>query len=130
MNILPTRVHAILDYVMGLLLICLPWILGFDIDAPESVILIVLGIAMILYSLFTDYEYSVSRKLSMSSHLIMDIIGGILLAASPWIFDFDERVYLPHVVLGIVEVLAAVITKRVPSTHKSNNTAHLPGSVA
>ena len=73
------------------------------------------GRRVLLYSAFTDYELGLVRKLQMPAHLLLDALGGMLLVVSPWIFGFDERVWMPHVVLGgLLVVVAAVITNTVP----------------
>jgi hypothetical protein len=42
-------------------------------------------------------------------------LSGLLLAASPWVFGFADAVWIPHVVLGITEFIASLVTKTVPS---------------
>jgi drug/metabolite transporter (DMT)-like permease len=111
---LPTRIHGILDYLMGVLLIASPWLFGFADHEVARWVPVVLGAGVLLYSLLTDYEMGAVRKIQMPVHLMLDALGGILLAASPWVLGFDERVWMPHVVLGIVEVLTAGITNTVP----------------
>ena len=69
---------------------------------------------MLLYSAFTDYELGVVKKIQMPIHLMLDALGGVLLAVSPWMLGFDDRVWMPHVILGAVEVLTAAITNTVP----------------
>jgi hypothetical protein len=54
------------------------------------------------------------RRLPMPVHLWLDGLSGLLLAASPWLFGFDQQVCAPHVALGILEVLAAFLTNTVP----------------
>ena len=115
MRFIPTRVHGVLDYLMGVLLIAAPWLLGFNQGGPETTVPVVLGIATILYSLFTSYELGVFNLFSMRSHLTIDLLSGLFLAASPWIFGFAEYVYMPHLVLGIVEVMASLTTRTQPS---------------
>ena len=36
MRFLPTRVHGMVDWLMGALLITLPWLLGLDRGSPEG----------------------------------------------------------------------------------------------
>ncbi|WP_224999587.1 SPW repeat protein [Cesiribacter sp. SM1] len=117
MRFIPTRIHGMVDYLMGLLLIASPWIFNFNRGGAETWIPVILGAGLILISLFTDYELSVSRKISMPTHLWMDVLAGAFLAVSPWLFDFDEYVYLPHLILGIAEIGAGLFTKKVPDTH-------------
>jgi hypothetical protein len=115
MRILSTKAHGILDYLMGAILIASPWLFDFARNEAETWVPVILGVGMIIYSLFTDYELGAYRKLSMKNHLTLDLVGGAVLAASPWLFNFDEYVYLPHLILGILEIGAALITEMSPS---------------
>jgi hypothetical protein len=111
---LPTRVHGMLDYLLGALLIAAPWLLGFADGGAAQWVPVALGAGVLLYSAFTDYELGLVKKLQMPAHLLLDALGGLLLAVSPWMFGFDERVWIPHVAIGLVEVATAVITNTVP----------------
>ncbi|HEV7300221.1 MAG TPA: SPW repeat protein [Tepidisphaeraceae bacterium] len=110
MRFIPTRIHGFLDYGVALLLIISPWILGFANDGAETWVPVVIGVGAILYSAITDYELSIARLLPMRGHLALDIASGLFLAASPWLFNFDELVYLPHLLFGLLEIGAAVMT--------------------
>ena len=103
-----------MDYLVGILLIAAPWIFNFDRGGAETWVPVVLGVSTILYSLMTNYEYSISKTISMRTHLTLDLISGIILAASPWLFGFSEYVYLPHLIVGILEIGASLMTERVP----------------
>lgn len=111
---LPTRVHGMLDYLLGALLIGAPWLFGFAAGGAETWVPVALGAGVLLYSLFTDYELGVVKKLQMPAHLLLDALGGLLLAVSPWMFGFDEIVWMPHVALGLVKTITAAITNTVP----------------
>ena len=124
MRFIPTRVHGVLDYLMGILLIAAPWLLGFNQGGAETTVPVVLGIAVILYSLFTSYELGVFSLFSMRTHLTFDLLSGLFLAASPWIFGFAEYVYLPHLVLGIAEVMASLMTRTQPSAITRTGSYH------
>jgi hypothetical protein len=117
MKFIPTKVHGYLDYMMGLLLIAAPWLFDFADGGAKQWIPVILGSGAIIYSLMTDYELGVSRIISMPTHLTLDLISGILLAASPWLFGFADEVYIPHLVLGILEIGASLTTKRQPEHH-------------
>ena len=115
MRFLPTRVHGVLDYLMGILLIASPWLFDFARGGAETWVPVVLGAGAILYSMMTDYELGLSKNISMSTHLTLDLLSGIVLAISPWLFGFAEYVYLPHLILGILEIGASSVTVRTPS---------------
>lgn len=112
MKLLSTKAHGVIDYLMGIVLITAPWLLDFDRGGSETWVPVILGVGVILYSLFTNYELSISKSISMRTHLTLDIISGIFLAASPWIFGFSEYVYLPHLIFGLLEIGAGVMTER------------------
>lgn len=109
-----TKVHGYLDYAMGALLIAAPWLFGFAEGGAETWVPVILGAGTILYSLLTDYELGVTKGISMGTHLTLDLMGGLLLAVSPWIFGFADIVYLPHLILGIAEIGASLMTRRDP----------------
>lgn len=124
MKVIPTRIHGMLDYGMALILLASPWLFGFVEIGTEarSVIPILLGIATAAMSLFTDYEWGALRVIPMKAHLGIDIAAGIFLAASPWIFGFANEVYLPHLILGILDIGAAILTSPVPTAHREPKT--------
>lgn len=111
---LPTRTHGVLDYTMGVLLIALPFVLKLGPGA-QTWVPVAIGGAAILYSLFTDYELGAVKRLQMTTHLWLDGLAGVLLAVSPWLFGFDSQVWAPHVVLGLLEIAAAVVSDTIPS---------------
>lgn len=112
MRMLPTRIHGVLDYLVGLALIAAPWIFDFADDGGAKMwVPIILGAGAILYSLMTDYELGVMPVIPMPVHLVLDMLSGIVLAASPWIFGFADEVKWPHLIVGLFEIGAALITR-------------------
>ena len=111
---LSTRVHGFLDYLVGALLIAAPWALGFDRGGMERWVFVGAGAAVLVYSLFTDYELGLVRRIQMPVHLWLDGIGGIFLLLSPWIFAFDDVVRVPHLVAGAFEIVVALVTNTIP----------------
>ncbi len=75
----------------------------------------------------TDYEGGGKKAIFMSGHLTMDVILGIFLAASPWLFNFDEYVYLPHLIVGILEIGAGLFTER---TSEYSHKHHIDGNIS
>src|SRR3982750_4876655 len=124
MRIIPTKVHGVLDYLVGILLIVSPWLFNFADDSVQTWVPVILGAGALIYSLMTDYELGLSRTIPMKTHLTIDLLSGILLAASPWIFGFVNEVYVPHLVLGILEIGASLMTKTRPSTQQGRRMAH------
>jgi hypothetical protein len=124
---LSTRVHGFLDYAVGLLLIAAPWLLGFARGGAETWVPVAVGGGALLYSLFTDYELGLVRKIQMPVHLWLDGLGGLLLAVSPWLFGFDELVWIPHVAAGMVEIVVAFFTDTIPGYERRQGTRAAAG---
>ncbi|HLW19073.1 MAG TPA: SPW repeat protein [Cyclobacteriaceae bacterium] len=110
MKIIDRKTHGYLDYLVGLLLIVSPWLFGFYEGGSESWVPILLGIGTIIYSMITDYELGITGVIPMKAHLTIDLISGIFLAASPWLFGFSDRIFWPHLVVGIIEILVTLMT--------------------
>jgi hypothetical protein len=115
MRFIPTRFHAPLDYIVGVALIAAPWIFQFSEHTAATVVLIVLGIGLIVYSLFTNYELGLWKVAPMAVHNLIDIAAGALLAASPWLFGFADNsanVWVPHLVVGLAAIFLGLTTKQ------------------
>ncbi len=105
MRPITSRMHGMLDYPAGIVLILAPWIFGFS-DVG--------GAAVILQSLMTNYEYSVADVLPLRAHLAVDVVAGIVLAASPFVFGFADEganAWIPHVVAGLGLLAAGLMTQ-------------------
>ncbi|MFD1143666.1 SPW repeat protein [Larkinella insperata] len=115
MNLIPTRVHGVLDYLSGVLFVASPWLFGFADGSAAQWVPVIAGLALLGLSIFTNYEAGLVKSIPMPTHLTVDVLTGIVLAASPWIFGFADRVYLPHVIFGLLEVGAGLLTQKTPS---------------
>jgi hypothetical protein len=116
MRFIPTRIHGIADYLTGLLLIVAPFLFGFADGSAAQWVPMIVGGGILIMSLLTDYELSLARLIPMPVHLGIDGAGGLLLLASPWLFGFADRVLWPHVIIGVLEIGAALMTRTAPDT--------------
>ena len=115
MRFIPTRYHAPLDYIVGVVLIAAPWIFQFSGHTAATVVPIVLGVGLIAYSLITNYELGAWKVAPMAVHNMLDIVAGAFLAGSPWIFGFageGANVWVPHLVVGLAAVFLGLTTKQ------------------
>ena len=111
MRFLSTRIHGVMDYAMGILLLASPYLFGFATGGVKQWLPMILGVAMIGMSLLTRYEWGAIRMIPMPVHLAMDGLSGALLAVSPWLFGFSGVVFLPHLVLGLIELGTSLMTE-------------------
>ncbi|TPE44192.1 SPW repeat domain-containing protein [Pontibacter mangrovi] len=129
MRFIPTRFHGILDYVVGLIFIAAPWLFDFSDASWATWTIVIAGIATLLMTVMTDFEVGLVHKIPMQSHLMVDFGLGVILALSPWIFNFADRVFMPHLIGGVFAILASLTTHRKPSEsfarrHATQETIH------
>jgi SPW repeat len=127
-RMIPTKVHAMMDYAVGLLLIASPWLFGFSDESTAATwIAVAAGIAMVGLSSVTDYEGGIlGRHVAMRTHLIADGLLGVLLAASPWLFGFADEgtnAWLPFVAIGLGEIASAATTDPEPGSSRMRRQA-------
>ena len=116
MRFVSTRTHGMIDYVAGIVIAASPWIFGFADGGTAQWIPVVIGLVLLASSLMTDYELGAVRVIPMPVHLGLDLLAGLLLAVSPWLFGFSGYVWLPHLILGAFEIMTSLITRTTPDT--------------
>ncbi|MBB4664210.1 SPW repeat domain-containing protein [Conexibacter arvalis] len=113
---IPSRVHALLDYPAGALLVVAPFLFGAsDAGGAAVAVPVVIGALILLQSTITDYEYSVENALPLPAHLAADVVGGVVLAASPWLFGFADEglgAWLPYLLAGLGLLAAGLLTQQ------------------
>jgi hypothetical protein len=107
---IPSRVHGVLDYTTGVLLILAPRLFGLA-EGAASQVLVLLGVATIFYSLLTRYELGLLHVLPLRAHLRLDLIAGVFVAISPWLFGFADVIWQPHVFVGLFGVGSSLLTR-------------------
>src|SRR5215203_3005762 len=97
-RVITTGVHGALDYLASGANLAFPRMLGLR-EAPWAVLVPRIdGVAGASYSLLTDYELGALKVLPMPAHLAFDAAKG-------------ARYWLPHVLMGVADVLAAATSK-------------------
>jgi hypothetical protein len=128
MRFIPTKVHAVLDYVVAIALIFAPTIFMFEEVGGAAVIVPrVLGVGLILYSLFTRYELGLVKVIGMPVHLVFDILASVFLIASPFLFGFADEApnaWVPHIVVGVAVILVVLCSKSQPGANVNSPKAH------
>lgn len=114
MGVISTKAHTVIGLIVGVLLILAPYIFGFADNAAATIVPIVVGLFIIVNELITTSPVSPIKLVPMKVHLVIDVITGIALALSPWIFQFmdseDPIQWVPHVVVGLMVAGYALLT--------------------
>lgn len=105
MKIISSRTHTYLGALVGVVLIVAPWLFGFDqVDAAKWSAIWV-GLFVVVNELVTTSPASPLKIVPMRLHIMLDVVTGVFLLATPWLFQFsdeDANVWVPHVVVGLL----------------------------
>jgi hypothetical protein len=115
MRFIPTRIHAVLDYIIGVALLVFPYVAGAADRGPVEWGTTTLGFGLIVYSLCTNYEFGVVRLIPLKVHLALDAIGGAGLIAVGVIFATTPAARVPLVLIGIIEIGSVLLTQTATS---------------
>ena len=121
MRFISTKFHGVLDYLSGILFIASPWLFNFADGSYAQKILVIAGIIVMLMSVMTNYEAGLIKRIPMATHLYADILLGIILLISPWLFNFYEYVALPYIIFGVLSIGAGLFTEKTPNANIIRN---------
>lgn len=117
MKLFSTRTHGALDYLSVGALIALPRLLKWS--KPTTDLLTASAVATLAYSLLTDYEWGAVKTLPMKTHLALDGMSGIAIAAAPFLLlKEDEATTAALVGIGLFEITASLTTETTPENEK------------
>jgi hypothetical protein len=108
-----TKLHGILDYSLAFTLY-LPWIVDYERSASDSWLFSSMGTILLLYSLFTDYEFSLIKLLPIKVHLVLDVLIGVILMFSPMIFNLRNYFYFWPSIIGASFILLVTFSSARP----------------
>jgi hypothetical protein len=109
---IPAVVHGGLDYVLAVVLIAAPLVLGFEEDAAVAVA-IAAGLVALLLGAFTAWTTGIVKSIPVPVHTLLDYILSIFLVVAPFLLGFndDDTASAFFVVVGILGLLLAVATR-------------------
>ncbi|MFC7703429.1 SPW repeat protein [Plastorhodobacter daqingensis] len=112
MQIIPIRLHGLLDYLSAAMLISAPWLLGFADGSAAQWVAVAAGAFILIYSLLTRYERGAVPLIPIRAHLALDVATGTALIASPWVFGFADHILWPHLAFGLLSLAVPALTRR------------------
>jgi hypothetical protein len=119
------KTHAIIGYLVGIVLFFAPNIFGFNDNGGAAVAIPrIVAIVLLISELTSANGLSLLGVISMRAHVIMDVVAGLFLAVSPWLFGFynqGSNAWLPHLIAGLMYTGLASITstQSITSGHTS-----------
>ena len=110
MQYVPTRFHGMIDYAVAFALVLAAGPLGYAGGGAQTWAAVSAAVLVTAYALLTNYEWGLVRRIPVPIHLALDLLIGILLAASPWVLGFSQDVWAPHAAAGAVLAAASLTT--------------------
>jgi hypothetical protein len=109
---IPLRMHALVEPVVGILLIAARWIFGFDDVGSSKTLSIIVGVIVLLSGLTTRWRWSIAKLIPLRTHFMTDVLLGIVLIAGPFVLgDSDNGAATRFlVIMGVLELLTALTT--------------------
>jgi hypothetical protein len=116
MRFVPTLFHGFADYVVGLMVLGMPFYYGWS--GTQRTPLVLLGALVILYSLLTDYELGLIRVLRIRFHLLLDGVFAVARFLLPPLLALPQYARGPIYVIGFLALALAFVTQiRAQGTH-------------
>jgi hypothetical protein len=111
-HLLSRKAHGVIDYLVGFGLIASPrlWHFGDQNVMPGAAML--MGAMIVFYSVITDYELGLLKMIPFAGHLFFDLLIGIGLLCSPWIFQIKGNVADLFFVAGAIQAAMVFLTRR------------------
>lgn len=75
------QMNGFWDFIIGFILIIMPWFYVQEGNIQSLAIVMTVGSALILYSIFTDYKYGIIRFLAKKIHEVLLLTIGITIMA-------------------------------------------------
>jgi len=107
--------HGLFDYVLGIVLVAGPFVLGFDDDTATTVS-VVAGVAELVVASTTAWSRGIVKVIPPAVHGMIDYVFVVLLIVAPFVLGFsdDDTAKVFFLVLGVGGLLLVAATRFVP----------------
>ena len=103
------RTYNIIDYITSVTLMTLPFIFGFSELAMARNVFILFGLLLLINSLLTNYEYSLTKLIPLGFHMVINFAIGAAIYFSPYFLGYRTAL-LPSQVLVHIAAGLFIIT--------------------
>ena len=109
---IPAVAHGLYEYLLGIALIALPLLLGYDSGAATAVS-IVLGVFVLFLAAASDSKTSLVNQIPLPAHVLIDYLLVAALIGSPFLFGFSDESAPTAVFLiaGVLQLLVSIGTR-------------------
>lgn len=117
MKFLTPTLHGLGDYAAAAALIAGPFVLGIS---EQSIVAhwfsIAGGVGLIVYSLLTDYTFSLAKTIPFKTHLLLDTTAGLAFVIFPFLVGLEGVARIYFLVMGVGVIFVVAVSKTPSST--------------
>ncbi len=110
MKIISTKTHAVIDYLLGFIMLCVPTMMDFPDDSLVCRTLVIPGLILLLTSMLSEHEINLAHFFPYQIHLKIDLAIGAFLCLSPMIIGLSQSV--SHLFFGSVILANSLLSKK------------------
>jgi hypothetical protein len=112
MKPITVSLHAASEPFLAIVLIVMPWILGYDDSDSATIVSIAAGIVVLLVGGTTRWRLSVAKIIPLHTHKLLDIGLGVLLIVLPFILGYTDETGATvfHIVMGLLFIGSGTMT--------------------
>jgi hypothetical protein len=105
-------VHGSLEYVVAILLIAAPFLLGFQATAATAAA-VVAGLALLAFTATSALPTGLIGSITLGVHVTVDVVFAVLLVALPFVLGFTEEgaPTALFIALGVLHLLLTIGTR-------------------
>jgi SPW repeat-containing protein len=107
------NMHAAIEPIAAIVLIASSWIFGFSDNNTAKIVTIIIGAIMLISGSMTDWRLSLTRLIPLRVHFMTDLLLGVVLVISPFIFGFSHNGAATRfaIIFGALELVTALSTR-------------------
>jgi len=103
MNQIESKDRGYFNYLMGILMIASASLVIITATWTEIWLPLVFGCAAIIYTLLTTCTSRMSQWMQLRRQLLNNIMEGVLISISTWLFGFANYLLTPHTLLSLLK---------------------------
>ncbi|MSW49743.1 MAG: hypothetical protein F2817_02475 [Actinobacteria bacterium] len=109
---IPVRLHAASEPFLAIVLIVMPWILGYDDSDSATIVSVAAGVVVLLVGMSTRWRLSLVKLIPQRVHGLLDMGLGVLLVLLPFILGYTEETGATvfHIVMGLGFAASGALT--------------------
>jgi hypothetical protein len=110
-NIVSTTFYGYFNYVLALVTMASPWLFNFwHVGGAALFPPLIFGWFQLIMAIFSVNKAGFMKIFPNQFHMVLDVFAGFVILVSPFLYNFADQVWVPHVIIGGIMLLVGVLT--------------------